>query len=141
MQLTKHTDFAFRTLIYLASMPTESTTIQDVADRFDMPKSHLMKVVSTLVANGYVHSIRGKQGGISLAKTPEEITLREVLELMEKTLEPLDCVGQDCLILKTCRLKRTLKSAQDKYLVHLGGYSIADMVDTPTINVIHLLTP
>lgn len=141
MQLTKHTDFAFRALIYLASMPAETATIQEIADKFDMPKSHLMKVVSTLVAHGYIRSIRGKQGGISLARSSDEITLKEVLVLMEKTLEPLDCVGQNCLILKTCRLKWTLKSAQDKYLEYLNEYSIADMIDSPTTNVIHGLAP
>ena len=83
MHLTLHTDFAFRSLIFLASMPVEVTTIQEVADRFNMPKSHLMKVISALVASGHVTSTRGKQGGISLAKPANEITLKEVVVLME----------------------------------------------------------
>jgi DNA-binding IclR family transcriptional regulator len=61
MQLTKHTDFAFRTLIYLAMMEQELTTIQHITDSFDISKSHAMKIVNTLANKGWVKSIRGKK--------------------------------------------------------------------------------
>ena len=104
MQLTRHTDYAFRALIYLASMPEQTVTIGTISDVFNIPKSHMMKVISRLTSNGYICSIRGKMGGISLAKPAQDITLKEIVVLMEKTLVPFDCVGQNCLILKSCRL-------------------------------------
>ena len=140
MQLTKHTDFAFRSLIFMATMPNELATIKAMAERFDIPKSHLMKVISKLVAHGYVKSVRGKQGGVLLAKPAADITLREVIEVMENTLEPIDCVGQHCVILKTCQLKYALAGARDSYLEHLAGMTLADIVDEPTSITLHKTT-
>ena len=137
MQLTKHTDFAFRSLIFMASMPDEMVTIKLMADRFEIPKSHLMKVISTLVAKDFVKSIRGKQGGVLLAKPATEINLREVVEAMEKTLEPIDCAGQKCVILKACQLKFALAGARDSYLEHLEGFTLADIIDEPTTHILH----
>lgn len=137
MQLTKHTDFAFRSLIFMASMPDEMATIKVISERFKIPKSHLMKVISTLVANGYVKSVRGKQGGVLLAKPATEISLREVVEVMENTLEPIDCIGQECVILKTCQLKSVLAGARDSYLEHLGKFTLADIMNDPTSHILH----
>ena len=137
MQLTKHTDFAFRSLIYMASMPDQMVTIQAIADRFNIPKSHLMKVISKLVSQGYVKSIRGKQGGVLLAKPATEISLREVVEVMETTLEPIDCIGQQCVILNACQLKFALAGARDAYLDYLGKSTLADVVDQPTSIILH----
>ena len=137
MQLTRHTDFAFRSLMFLASMPTDTATIQQIADRFTIPKSHLMKVVSTLSGNGYVRSTRGKQGGISLAKPAADITLKEIVVLMEKTLEPFDCAGQNCIILPSCQLKHAFNGAQEQYLNYLGQYTVADVINNDTSNALH----
>lgn len=137
MQLTRHTDYAFRALIYLASMPEQTVTIGTISDVFNIPKSHLMKVISRLTSNGYICSIRGKMGGISLAKPAQDITLKEIVVLMEKTLVPFDCVGQNCLILKSCRLNTAFQGAQSKYLEYLQGYTIADMLDEETAQRIH----
>ncbi|WP_319380545.1 Rrf2 family transcriptional regulator [Thiomicrorhabdus sp.] len=137
MQLTRHTDYAFRALIYLASMPNSTATIGTISETFGIPKSHLMKVISSLSAHGYVISTRGKSGGISLLKSAEEITLREIVMLMEKTLVPFDCIGQNCLILNSCRLNRAFLEAQKKYLESLESYTIADMLNNETIITIH----
>lgn len=139
MQLTKHTDFAFRTLMYLALMPSDQATIKEIAERFDIPKSHLMKVANSLVHHGLVQASRGKTGGIRLAKKPEEIGLRQVVEWMENTLEPLDCAGQPCVILKSCQLKFKLSQARDAFLDSLGQFTLADVIDTPTRNELHTI--
>lgn len=63
MQLTKQTDYAFRVLIYLGSQKADQlTTIQAIADSFDISKSHVMKVVQKLVSHGFVQSVRGPNG-------------------------------------------------------------------------------
>ena len=73
MQLTKHTDYAFRVLIYLAGMSEERTTIQAITETFDISKTHLMKVVNELANKGWVASTRGKNGGIRLGVAPESV--------------------------------------------------------------------
>ena len=123
--------------MFMASLPAGNTTIGKISDRFNIPKSHLMKVISTLVAAGYVRSVRGPQGGVSLAKPASEITLKEVVVLMEKTLMPFDCVGQSCVILDSCQLNTTFFSAQEKYLDHLAGFSIADMINNKVADTMH----
>ena len=61
MQLTKHTDYAFRVLIYLAMKPTDTlVTIQEIAEYFDISRDHMMKIVQKLANNGIIQSIRGK---------------------------------------------------------------------------------
>ena len=137
MQLTRHTDYAFRALIYLASTPEATATIGSISGVFGIPKSHLMKVISTLSSNGYVTSTRGKGGGISLAKPAAQITLQEIVVLMEKTLVPFDCIGQNCLILNSCRLNQAFLGAQNQYLAFLKSYTVADMLSQETTIKIH----
>ncbi|MCV5804370.1 Rrf2 family transcriptional regulator, partial [Escherichia coli] len=67
MQLTSFTDYALRTLIYLASLPKdELTNIIEVTDLFGVSRNHMVKVINRLGQLGYVHTVRGKNGGIRL---------------------------------------------------------------------------
>lgn len=139
MQLTKHTDYAFRTLIYLASMEESLTTIQTITDKFDMSKSHLMKIVNKLVNQGWIEAIRGKNGGIRLGVDASEINVKDVVVLMEQTLSPVNCKEPVCGILKVCKLKNVLWEAQRGYLDYIGQYTLADLLDQATIDVVRLL--
>ncbi|MDB2705563.1 Rrf2 family transcriptional regulator [Pseudomonadota bacterium] len=139
MQLTRHTDFAFRTLIYLAMMQQEMTTIQKITDSFDISKSHAMKIVNKLVHAGWIKSIRGKNGGILLGCDANEISLRSVIELMENTLEPVNCDHPPCLIAGSCKLKGILWDAQQQYLNYLAPLTLADLVDTETSKIINFI--
>ena len=137
MQLTKHTDFAFRILIYLSMMKHELTTIQQITDTFDISKSHAMKIVNTLANKGWVESIRGKKGGIRLGIDPQRIMLKEVIILMEKTLDPVNCAQPPCLISGVCGLKDALLIAQEAYLNSLAAISIADLKSQQIQHRIH----
>lgn len=130
MQLTKQTDFAFRVLIYLASKKEgELSNIQMISERYAISKSHLMKVVQKLVSHGLITSIRGKQGGILLEKELHEITLRQVIELMETTLTPVNCDAPLCKINDVCQLKTYLNQAQTLYLTYLEQFTLEDIVN------------
>ena len=129
MQLTKQTDFAFRVLIYLASIPLyERVSIQSVAIRFAISKSHVMKVVQKLARAGYVKAMRGARGGLALGKAATQISLKEIVLLMEVTLEPINCSKPECLIRDVCLLKKQLYQAQVVFLDYLEGVSLADIV-------------
>lgn len=130
MQLTKQTDFAFRVLIYLASKKQgELSNIQMISERYDISKSHLMKVVQKLVSHGLIQSVRGQQGGIYLKKALHEISLRQVVDLMEVTLNPVNCDEPICKIHDVCQLKEYLNQAQDQYLSYLEQFTLADIVN------------
>ncbi|WFE69199.1 Rrf2 family transcriptional regulator [Thiomicrospira sp. R3] len=134
MQLTKHTDFAFRVLIYLASKPDEDLSqIQKIADDFAISRSHVMKVVQKLANHGFIASLRGQGGGLRLAKPATQINLREIVELMETTLNPVNCHQPSCLINTDCVLKTYLNQALEHYLAHLAQFYLSDLV-TPEIS-------
>lgn len=128
MQLTKHTDYAFRVLIYLGGMQEERTTINAITEKFGVSKTHLMKVVNELANEGWVKATRGKNGGICLGADPETISLRDVLVRMEKTLSPINCATPMCYINNICQLKPILVQAQESYLSHVGQYTLADLI-------------
>lgn len=132
MQLTKRTDYAFRALIYLASMNQDLTNIQRLADDFSLSKSHLMKIVNELVRHGWVEAVRGKYGGIRLGVEPESISVKDVVVLMEPNLEPVNCMEPPCVIYRPCILKGVLRDARDSYLDYLANYTVADLLDNKT---------
>ncbi len=139
MQLTKHTDYAFRILIYLASSDEPLSKIQQLADGFDISKSHVMKIVNKLVKQGWVASQRGKNGGIHLGVGAEEIRLDEVVVLMEKTLDPANCDQPPCALRTACQLKGILLQAQDQYLTHLRQFTLADLLNQASVDVVRLI--
>lgn len=129
MQLTKHTDYAFRVLIFLASLPDDRlATVQEIAERYSVSRSHMMKIVNKLATAGIIHASRGQHGGLRLGKPPEAINLRSVIELMEATLTPVNCDDPVCLIRRDCALKAILFDAQRQFLEHVARYTLADLV-------------
>lgn len=137
MQLTKHTDFAFRTLIYLAAMQEELTTIETITKKFAISRSHGMKVVNKLVHAGWVKAVRGKNGGIKLGCEAQDISLTAVIKLMETTLEPVNCTNPPCLISSACKLRGVLWQAQQQYLNYLNPLSLADLIDEETSSLLN----
>jgi len=124
MRLTKHTDYAFRVLIYLASMPDDRlSTVQEIAEKFGVSRSHIMKIVHKMASAGLIHASRGQGGGI---------------ELMEATLVPVNCDDPVCIIKKNCTLKNILFEAQRQFLEHVGQYTLADLAE-PTVSIVSLL--
>lgn len=138
MELSKRTDLAFRTLIYLAVVDNKRVTIMDVSTAYSAPKSHLMKVVSSLVHAGLINAVRGKNGGISLARLPTEISLNSIVEAVEPTLIQIDCTKQSCVIEGNCRLPKILSKAQQAYLDELGKFSLADIIAPATVQILQM---
>lgn len=140
MQLTRHTDFSLRVLIYLSlNKPEELVTINEISEHFEILKNHLTKVVHHLAQKGYVETIRGKNGGMRLAKPPVEIKLGDVVRSMEMNLEIVDCSKPLCPLINNCKLKHILNEAKKSFLKTLNNYTIADLNSEPeTIkNLLH----
>ena len=74
MRLTLYTDYSLRVLLFLgAKEPEALSTIKEISDAYGISKNHLMKVTHELGKMGYIETIRGRGGGIRLAKRPEAI--------------------------------------------------------------------
>ena len=128
MLLTRHTDYSLRFLMYLALNDARIVTIQEVAQTFKVPRNHLMKISQALARHGYIHAIRGRGGGLRLAREPGDVNLRGVVSDMEPTLEIFDCHNPLCPIAGYCVLKKALMEARDHFLAALGKYTLADLV-------------
>lgn len=93
MRITQYSDFALRTLIYLAVVPQshELANIQHIADSYHISKNHLTKVVHQLSSLGLIESVRGKNGGIRLALHPRDINIGAVLRHTEADFALVEC--------------------------------------------------
>ncbi len=130
MHLTHYTDYALRTLIFLAAKGSPST-IAEVAARFRISRNHLVKVVHSLGKTGLIKTERGKLGGIRLAMPADQIMVGDVVRKMEVNFHLVECfcpAHNQCPITPVCDLKRVLEEAFEKFMNELDRYTIADMV-------------
>ncbi len=131
MRLTTFSDYAFRVLIYLGSAPQSLATIADIAKAYGVSENHLMKVVHQLARLGYIETVRGKGGGMRLARPASEIGVGEVLRATEDGFDLVECMGDeqsDCRIARACALKGALGEAVAAFLTTLDRYTLADLV-------------
>ncbi len=141
MHLTRFTDYSLRVLIYLAVKGEERSTIQEIAGRFDISRNHLMKVVQDLSHKGYITAIRGKNGGLLLKKSPEEIRLGRLVRDTENDIELVECFGDknECVITPACGLKPVLAEALRAFFAVLDKYTLADMLGLQQSQLTQLL--
>ena len=104
MFLTKQTNISLRVMKHLALVPDELSTITDIAERYEISRNHLVKVVHQLAQRGYLTTVQGRGGGMSLAKASDEINVGEVVRAMEQTLDVVDCQAFNCSLGNSCIL-------------------------------------
>ena len=132
MQLTLHTDYSLRVLIYLAQKGEEMATISEIADFYKISRNHLVKVVHHLSSEGFIHTSRGKNGGMRLARAPELISVGEVVQCMEPNFDIVECFSNDkpgCTVAPICSLKGVLYQAGREFLAILNRYTLADAIN------------
>jgi Rrf2 family nitric oxide-sensitive transcriptional repressor len=128
--LTSYTDYALRLLMYLALKNDGLATIAEVAKTYRISKNHLMKVAYELSIAGYVETVRGRHGGLRLAKPAEEIGLGDIVRLTEPDMALVPCFkpgDMSCAIVKCCTLKGVLAKAQSAFVDVIDGYTLADL--------------
>jgi Rrf2 family nitric oxide-sensitive transcriptional repressor len=131
MKLSKFTDYSLRVLIYLGAEPDRRATIGEIAGAFGVSEHHLVKVVHFLGRNGWLANVRGKGGGLALAKPPQDIVIGEVVRATEGEDLPAECFGDSpgrCSIARICRLRGVLAEAVEAFHAVLDGYTLADLV-------------
>lgn len=128
MRLTTLTDFSLRMLIHLAVKPAGRATIAEVAGGYGISENHLMKVAHQLGQAGYVATLRGRGGGLQLARPAAAITVGEVVRRMEPDMDIVPCFAEgNCAILAACRLKHAMHKAREAFLAVLDGVTIEDL--------------
>ncbi|MFY9695284.1 MAG: Rrf2 family transcriptional regulator [Xanthobacteraceae bacterium] len=130
MRLTLHTDFALRVLIQVGLNDGKLTTVNDIAESFDISKQHLMKIVNDLSQKGYLDTVRGRNGGIRLQREPRDINIGQVVRDMEDKLDVIGCLERKgyCRIERVCVLRGILSDATDAFLAVLDSHTLADLL-------------
>lgn len=131
MRLTVFTDYSLRVLIYLAIRPDRRSTIAEIATAFDVSESHLMKVVHFLGKHGFLANVRGKGGGLMLARPPDAINIGAVVRLTEADSLAAECFDREsntCVITPACQLRKVLREAIDAFYEVLGRHTLSDLV-------------
>lgn len=131
MRLTLYTDYCLRVLMYLDLKNGEIATIGEIAERYDISRNHLMKVVYELNNMGYVKTIRGKNGGLRLGRDPKSINLGELVRRTESDLLLVECFGTQngCRLTPSCVLRNVLGEALAAFLAVLDRYTLADLLE------------
>jgi Rrf2 family nitric oxide-sensitive transcriptional repressor len=130
MRLTFYSDYSLRLLMYVALREGKLVTIQEVADAYHISKNHLMKVAFELGRKGYLETVRGRGGGLRLAKPPQKIGLGDVVRAMEDNFTMVECFDDKtnkCVITGSCRLRGALAKALTAYFAVLDEYTLADL--------------
>jgi Rrf2 family nitric oxide-sensitive transcriptional repressor len=130
MHLTVRSNHAMRLLMYCALNGNQLATVSDIARACAMSETHLAKIAHTLAGLGYIETVRGRRGGVKLARPPEEINVGAVLrgtEMGACLMECLDPETNTCPLTAACRLRGVLRSAMAAFLAVLDRYTLADL--------------
>ncbi|PYE87028.1 Rrf2 family transcriptional regulator [Phyllobacterium leguminum] len=124
MKLSLYSDYAMRVMIYLAARDDRLAAIREVASAYGISQNHLMKVVQDLASAGFIDAVRGRNGGIRLAKPADEINLGSILRHTEKLTDLFVCAG--CIIAPACGLPVILRQATAAFVAVFDRYTLAD---------------
>ena len=130
MHVTRFSDIGLRLMMYLAREQREvpAVTVAEVAGQFGIPHNHLVKVAGLLARHGYIEAMRGRSGGLRLARPAESILLGETIRVLEGTKELIDCEHLQCRLSPDCGLRHALAEAQNAFFKALDRYTLADII-------------
>ncbi|MHB1174295.1 MAG: Rrf2 family transcriptional regulator [Sulfuriferula sp.] len=139
MQLTRFTDYSLRVLIYIGLHQDRLVTISEIAQNYGISQNHLVKVVHKLGIHDYIETVRGKGGGMRLARRPELIIIGKVVRDTEENMDIAECFDpgkQSCSLLPSCILKTALIEACQSFMTTLDFYHLSDfLVKQPALPV------
>ena|SRR5436309_3064036 len=132
MRIPMKVDYAVRALIELADTYGSATKQSaDIADRWSIPAPYLDQLLTALRKAGLVTSVRGPQGGHTLARPASSISVREVFEALEGPLQPIDCLEENprCSFSRSCAIQDLWAEVQTSVTQLLSSVTIADLAE------------
>jgi Rrf2 family protein len=134
MQITRQADYALRAMIYLSRLdPTQRAATSQIAEEQKIPPSFLAKIISQLSIAGLIHTSRGARGGVSMARSPEEVSVLEVVEAIDGPISLNDCTGDPsaCPFGEDCPLRPLWCETQAELIDRLRKTTFASFVSVP----------
>ncbi len=126
MHLTRYTDYSMRMLLCLGARPDRVCSIAEIARAYGISQNHLMKVAHDLGKAGYVEALRGRSGGLRLARPADKINVGDVVRQTEQGFELAEC--DSCVIAPACGLSGVLNEALAAFMAVLDRYTLADLL-------------
>lgn len=131
MRLTTRTNLALRTLMFCAVNRDRTVRTSEIAEKCNASENHLGQVINTMGHNGFVTTVRGRGGGIRLAKAPQDISVGHVIRLLESNAPFAECFQEDggnCPLTPSCRLRGKLALALEAFYAALDDVTLEDLV-------------
>jgi Rrf2 family transcriptional regulator, nitric oxide-sensitive transcriptional repressor len=132
MRLTDWTDYTLRVLMYCGVQGAERlVTIAEIAENYGISRHHLTKIVNELARQGLLDTVRGRSGGVRLARPASQIRLGAVVRASEPDFRLVECFDKatdTCPLTPFCRLKRVLRGALETYLAELDRVTLAELL-------------
>src|SRR5512140_848205 len=138
MQITRQADYALRAMLYLAQLePSQRAATSQIAEIQRIPPSFLAKIISQLSIAGLIHTSRGARGGVSLARSPEAISILEVVEAIDGPLTLNECSHDEdsCPFGPTCPLRPLWCDTQSELVERLRKTSFASVLAAQAVGV------
>jgi len=132
MQITRQADYAVRAVLYLAQLGEDKrAATSQIAQRQQIPPSFLAKIVSQLSVAGLLQTSRGARGGVSLARSPEKISLLEVVEAIDGPILLNECVSHNgaCVFGDDCPMRPIWCDAQAELVTRLRATNFAAFIE------------
>mgnify|MGYP001592737762 CR=1 FL=1 len=132
MKITRKGEYAMRALVDLALHYKKGMRqIQDIVREEDIPEKFLEQILLTLKNAGFIQSKRGVEGGYFLSRRPDEISLGEVIRLIDGPLAPLNCVSStayvNCPKEITCGIRSVMLDVTNATTEILDRVTLADV--------------
>lgn len=135
MQVSKSLDYAVRSLTYIAKEKASVFTIRDISEKQHIPQNYLAKIMRKLVQKGLLSSSPGPEGGYSLRKPTEDISLKDIYEAIEGDMQLIDCMEKNvvCELFNSCTQRSVWDHLQLHTLTFLNDISVKDIADNKIV--------
>ena len=136
MQVSKSLDYAVRSLTYIAKEKASVFTIRDISQKQHIPQNYLAKIMRKLVQKGLLSSSPGPEGGYSLRKPTEDISLKDIYEAIEGDMQLIDCMEKNvvCELFNSCTQRSVWDHLQLHTLTFLNDISVKDIADNRIVH-------
>jgi len=131
MRLTTRTNLASRILMACAVNDGSTVRTAEIAKKCNASVNHLLQVVNQLQTSEFIETVRGRNGGLKLARPMEQISIGEVFRDFEAGVpfaECFDLLGNTCPLSEACRLRSFISRALEAFYHELDMVTLADLV-------------
>ncbi len=128
MQITKRSQYALRAMIVLAKEKDKTCSIRVISEKEDISFGYLEKIFSKLEKKGLVLSKRGVSGGYILSKSPEKISLKDILDAVNESVFMVDCVNKYCPRNSTCGASKAWKKVNKQLEETLSSIKLSQLI-------------